>query len=67
MQAPTEFQSSVASSGLLPNTSEIYARKLRKKSTIASRVVDLISCMGCASVKGLNMRFYIRAPDSQRP
>ena len=64
MQAPTEFQSSVASSGLLPNTSDIYARKSRKMSTIASRVADLISCMGGAGVKGLNMRFYIRAPDS---
>lgn len=27
MQAPTEFQSRVASSGSLPNTSVIYARK----------------------------------------
>ena len=39
----------------------------RKKSTMASRVVDLISCMGGVGVKGLNKRFCIRVPDSVRP
>ena len=34
---------------------------------MASRVVDLISCMGGVGVKGLNKRFCIRVPDSVRP
>lgn len=39
----------------------------RKKSTIASWVVDLISCIVRCGVKGLNMRFCIRVPDSVHP
>lgn len=41
-------------------------RKSRNKSTMALRVVDLISCIVTCGVKGLNKRFCILVPDCRR-
>ena len=59
----TELGLRVPSMGAFQRTS----RNTRHDRHRFPRVVDLISCMCGAGVKGLNKRFCIRVPDSVRP